>query len=481
MAKFDVGLAGLGVMGKNLALNIAGKGFAVAGYSRVPAEVIEFAKKSKAAGFKTAGFGSIKKFCQALSKPRKILMMVTAGSAVDEVIDQLLPELDDDDVIIDGGNSHFQDTIRRFLWLKGQGVRFIGAGVSGGEEGALNGPSIMPGGSPEAWETIRPVFEAIAAKAEDKRPCCAFIGPDGAGHFVKMVHNGIEYADMQMICEAYYILSEALGLSGRELQQIFSEWNKTELNSYLIEITADILSTKDHSTGKSLVEMILDTAEQKGTGKWMSQTALDMGVSLPTITEAVFARCISGLKDERVIASKILPGPEPRFSGTGQKKLVSAVYNALYAAKICAYAQGFAMMTVAAKERRWFLKLDEIAMIWRAGCIIRAKFLERIAEAFKTMPDLTNLMCAPFFKSVLEKSLADWRRVVGFSAERGIPVPALGSALAYYDSFRRERLPANLLQAQRDYFGAHTYRRIDRPGVYHTRWHEPGRPETQVK
>ena len=394
--------------------------------------------------------------------------MVKAGQPVDDFIGQLLPLVEKGDLIIDGGNSHFPDTIRRNKDLSAKGLLFIGTGVSGGEEGALKGPSIMPGGQKEAYDLVAKVFRDISAKV-DGEPCCTYIGPDGAGHYVKMVHNGIEYGDMQMICEAYWIMASALGLSAKELHDIFAEWNAGELNSYLIEITRDILAKTDPETGKPMVDIILDRAGQKGTGKWTSASALDLGVAAPTVAEAVFARCISAIKDERVAASKLLTGPPAKYTGD-KKAFVQAIHDALYASKICSYAQGFQLMRAAGAEYKWDLKYGEIAMIWRGGCIIRAHFLNRIKEAYDRDPKLANLLLDPYFKGIIDKSQANWRKVIATAATLGIAIPAFSSALAYYDSYRSERLPANLLQAQRDYFGAHTYERVDKPGSFHTEW-----------
>jgi 6-phosphogluconate dehydrogenase len=396
------------------------------------------------------------------------MLMVKAGKPVDMVIEQILPHLKKGDLIIDGGNSHFSDTIRRCKQLKEKGLLYIGTGVSGGEEGALKGPSIMPGGSKEAYAAIKPIFTRIAAQI-DSEPCCTYIGDDGAGHFVKMVHNGIEYADMQLICEAYYLMKNALAMSAEQMKNVFADWNKGDLDSYLIQITADILSKKDSETGKPLVEMILDKAGQKGTGAWTSQSALALGIAAPTIAEAVFARCISAIKDERVAASKKLSGPDGKYTGD-KENFIKAIHDALYASKICSYAQGFALMAAAAKEYGWKLDFGEISMIWRGGCIIRAHFLNRIKQAYDHKADLANLLLAPYFKQIVENAQQNWRRVVSTAAELGIPVPAFSSALSYYDSYRTERLNANLIQAQRDYFGAHTYERIDKQGTFHTDW-----------
>jgi len=467
MPQHDFGLIGLAVMGQNLVLNIESKGFSVAVHNRTAARTEEF-MAGEAAGKRIWPAYSIADFAAALARPRKIMLMVKAGEAVDDFIGQLLPHVEAGDVVIDGGNSFFQDTIRRNKHLTGKGILYIGTGVSGGEEGALKGPSIMPGGQRDAYDLVAPILLKIAAKVEGE-PCCAYIGPDGAGHYVKMVHNGIEYGDMQLISEAYFIMKEALGLAAAELHDVFAEWNEGELNSYLIEITRDIFARRDEETGQALVEVILDKAGQKGTGKWASQDALDLGIAAPTIAEAVFARCMSAVKDERVAASQVLRGPEPRYAGD-RKAFVEAIRQALYASKICSYAQGFALMAEAGREYGWSLSLGEIAKIWRGGCIIRARFLHRITEAYQRDPAPANLMLDPFFREVLEGSQESWRHVLATATALGLPVPAFSSALAYFDSYRRDRLPANLIQAQRDYFGAHTYERVDRPGTFHTEW-----------
>lgn len=479
MDKADIGLIGLAVMGENLTLNMESNGFTVAVYNRTLEKVDEFIN-NRGKGKNIIATYSLEELASVLKKPRKIMLMVKAGAPVDDFIEKLIPVLEKQDIIIDGGNSHFQDTIRRTKYLESKGLLFIGTGVSGGEEGALNGPSIMPGGSALAWEYVAPVLQKIAAKVSDGSACCQWVGSDGAGHFVKMVHNGIEYGDMQLISEAYYIMKNALGLNSKKLHKVFKEWNNEELNSYLIEITADIFSKNDSFTKESLVELILDTAGQKGTGKWTSVASLDLGIPAPTIAEAVFARCISAIKKERVEAGKVLKGPDNKFRGA-KKKFISAIRNALYASKICSYSQGFALMKEASKEYKWNLKFGEIALMWRSGCIIRAQFLEKIKEAFDKEPALPNLLLAPYFKSAIEKAQDDWRFVVSKAITLGIPVPAFSSALTYYDSYRSSRLPANLLQAQRDYFGAHTYERIDREGVYHTDWLSKNAKTERVK
>jgi len=468
MEKQDIGLIGLAVMGENLVLNMESKGFSVAVYNRTVEKVDNFIN-GRAKGKNIVGTHSIEELCSVLKKPRKIMLMIKAGNAVDEFIEKLIPYLEKGDIIIDGGNSNFLDTIRRTKYVESKGLLYIGTGVSGGEEGALKGPAIMPGGSIQAWEYIKPIFQKIAAKNSDGTPCCAFIGPDGAGHFVKMVHNGIEYGDMQLICEAYFIMKNLLKLTYKKMHKVFSDWNKGELDSYLIEITADILSKIDKETGKPIVEIILDKAGQKGTGKWTSQYALDLGVPAQTIAEAVFARCMSAIKEQRVKASKVLTGPKKIFNGN-KENFINAIFDALYASKICSYAQGFEIMKSASKEYKWNLNFGEIALIWRNGCIIRARFLERIKEAFELNPNLDNLLLDPFFKDIIHKTQNNWRRVISTAINFGIPIPAFSSALAYFDSYRSAILPANLLQAQRDYFGAHTYERVDKPGTFHTEW-----------
>ena len=467
MQKADIGLIGLAVMGENLVLNMESKGFTVAVFNRTVEKVDKFINGG-AKGKNIIGTHSVKELIDSLKSPRKVMLMVKAGQPVDDFIEKVIPYLEKGDIIIDGGNSHFPDTIRRTSYLESKGLLFIGTGVSGGEEGALKGPSIMPGGSPAAWEHVKPILQKICAITNGE-PCCQWIGSDGAGHFVKMVHNGIEYGDMQLICESYFLMKKALGIEAPEQHKIFAEWNKGELDSYLIEITRDILSKTDSDTGKPLVEVILDTAGQKGTGKWTSQAALDLGTPAPTIAEAVFARCLSAIKEERIGASKVLNGPSEKYEGD-KEEFVKAIKDALYASKVCSYAQGYALMKAAAKEYGWDLNFGEIALMWRGGCISRARFLGEIKKVFDRTPDLPNLLLDPYFKEIVEKCQANWRKVVATAVELGIPTPAFSSALAYFDSYRREALPANLLQAQRDYFGAHTYKRIDKEGTFHTDW-----------
>jgi 6-phosphogluconate dehydrogenase len=466
MGKADIGLTGLAVMGQNLVLNMERNGYTVAVHNRTTKTMRDFVAEHP--GKKLVACESLKDFVDALNKPRKVMIMVKAGAPVDAVIDQLVPLLEPGDLLIDGGNSFFLDTERRSKELEAKGLRFIGTGVSGGEEGALWGPSIMPGGPPEAYAMVKDIFTAISAKVNGE-PCVTYIGPRGAGHYVKMVHNGIEYGDMQLIAEAYDILRRALDLSPKELHDIFSEWNKGELQSYLIEITADIFTKMDAETGKPLVDLILDEAEQKGTGKWTSQNAFDLGVPIPTINAAVESRIISAYKEERVAASRIIAGPQVKFDGD-RAKLISAVREALYAAKICSYAQGMALLRAASREYDYGLKYGELAAIWRGGCIIRAIFLNRITDAFRRKPDLPNLLLDDGFKADVASRQASLRYVVQSAAGLGIPALAFSSALAYLDAYRTARLPANLTQAQRDYFGAHTYRRIDKDGVFHTEW-----------
>lgn len=465
----DIGLIGLAVMGENLVLNMESKGFRVTVYNRTTRKVDDFLA-GRAKGKNIAGAHSVEEFVKSLARPRKVMIMVKAGSAVDDMINTLIPHLEKGDIIIDGGNTHFPDTNRRTAFVEREGLLYIGTGVSGGEEGALLGPSIMPGGSKSAWPAVKPIFQAIAAKVDDGSPCCDWVGENGAGHFVKMVHNGIEYGDMQLICEAYQIMKDLLKLSADEMHVVFREWNEGELNSYLIEITRDILAYRDEE-GEPLVEKILDTAGQKGTGKWTGVAALDLGVPLTLIGEAVFSRCISAVKDERVTASKILRGPVPRFTGD-KESLLNDLREALYASKIVSYAQGYSLMRAAADEYKWDLNYGGIALMWRGGCIIRSVFLAKIKEAFDNNPLITNLLLDPFFREKMEKAQNGWRNVVSVAVANGIPVPAISSALGYFDGYRCERLPANLLQAQRDYFGAHTYERTDKPRgeFFHTNW-----------
>ncbi|MEJ2543258.1 MAG: decarboxylating NADP(+)-dependent phosphogluconate dehydrogenase [Calditrichaceae bacterium] len=470
MSKCDIGLIGLAVMGENLVLNMENHGFSVAVFNRTTTKVSDFVE-GRAKGKNIVGCFSIEELVQNLEKPRKVMLLVKAGNPVDKFIDMIIPHLDKGDIIIDGGNSHFPDTIRRTRYVESKGLLYIGTGVSGGEEGALKGPSIMPGGSEKAWQAVKPIFQSIAAKVADGSPCCEWVGDNGAGHFVKMVHNGIEYGDMQMICEAYSIMKNILGMSADEMQPVFKEWNEGELDSYLIEITRDILGKKDDETGKPMLDVILDTAGQKGTGKWTSQAALDVGCPAQTVAEAVFARAMSAIKEERVAASKVLKGPEVKID-VNKKEFIEMIRQALYASKICSYAQGYQLMKLAAEEYKWDLKYGEIALMWRGGCIIRAQFLGKIKEAFDKNPKLQNLLLDDYFKAVIENNQKAWRSVIAKAIEAGIPVPAFSSALAYYDGYRSEVLPANLLQAQRDYFGAHTYERIDKPRgeFYHTNW-----------
>lgn len=465
----DIGLVGLAVMGENLILNMESKGFTVTAYNRSVEKVTNFIE-GRAKGKNIRGAESIEELVNSLEKPRKIMLMVKAGAPVDAFIEQLIPHLDKGDIIIDGGNTHFPDTNRRVEYLREKGIHFIGAGVSGGEEGALIGPSIMPGGAPEAWEYVKPIFQGIAAKVEDGSPCCDWVGENGAGHFVKMVHNGIEYGDMQLLCEAYQIMKELLGMSADEIHEVFAAWNNTELDSYLVEISRDIMAFKDED-GEPLVEKILDTAGQKGTGKWTGVVALDFGVPLTLIAESVFARCISALKDERVEASKVLSGPAKNFTGD-KEAFIEDLRQAVLAAKIVSYAQGYTLMREAAKEFGWNLNYGGIALMWRGGCIIRSAFLGDIKKAFDKNPDLNNLLLDDYFKEVVVNSQQGWRNVAATAITNGVPVPCLTAALNYFDGYRTERLPANLLQAQRDYFGAHTYERLDKPRgeFFHTNW-----------
>lgn len=468
MKKSDIGLIGLAVMGENLVMNMESKGFQVSVYNRTAQKVTNFLE-GRANGKNIQGAYSLEELVEQLEKPRKVMMMVKAGQAVDDFIEKLIPLLEEGDIIIDGGNSHFPDTIRRTKYVESKGLLYVGCGVSGGEEGALKGPSLMPGGSKEAWQYVKPVFQAIAAKVEDGSPCCEWVGGDGAGHFVKMVHNGIEYGDMQLICEAYQIMRDYLGMTADEMHDVFEEWNKGELDSYLIEITSEILTQKED--GVPMVDLILDVAGQKGTGKWTGMAALDEGVALTLIGEAVFSRCLSAIKEERVHASKILTGPKPVFEGD-RETFISCIRDALYAAKIVSYAQGYALMKTAARTYGWELNYGEIALMWRGGCIIRSVFLGNIKEAFDKNPALENLLLDDFFRGVVEKAQAGWREVCASVMKNGIPAPAICSALNYYDGYRTARLSANLLQAQRDYFGAHTYERVDkeRGEFFHTNW-----------
>jgi len=495
----DIGLIGLAVMGQNLALNIADHGFQISVYNRTTEKTDKFVAENPNTPGGVVGTKTLEEFVQSLAKPRKMVILVQAGKATDAVIDGLVPLLEQGDIIIDGGNALWTDTIRREKALREKGLRFIGSGVSGGEEGARFGPALMPGGDPAAYKELEPIWNAVAAKVDAKTgkpltgaapgkpivggvPCATYIGENGAGHYVKMVHNGIEYGDMQMICEAYALMQGLLGLKAAEMGAIFSEWNEGILGSFLIEITADILKQKDPATKKkAFVDVVLDTAGQKGTGKWTSTNALDMGTPAPTIAEAVFARCLSAVKEERVAASKILKGPSKKYKGS-KKALVQAIHDALYCSKICSYAQGFQLMREAQKEYKWKLNFGEIAQIWRGGCIIRAGFLQKITEAYGRKPDLANLLLDPYFNKTVKNAQENWRRVVALAAECGVPAPTFSSALSYYDGYRSARLPANLLQAQRDYFGAHTYERVDQPRgkFFHVDWPEPTRPQIAV-
>jgi 6-phosphogluconate dehydrogenase len=469
----DIGLIGLAVMGENLVLNMESKGFSVAVYNRTK-EVTEKFAGARAKGKNIQPAYTMEEFVAALKRPRKAMIMVKAGAPVDAVIGQLAPLLEKGDVIIDGGNSLFTDTQRRCTDLESKGIHFVGMGVSGGEEGALKGPSLMPGGPRESWEIIAPIFRKIAAQV-DGEPCCRYMGPDGAGHYVKMVHNGIEYGDMQLICEAYAILKDVAGMEAKELADTFTAWNKGELDSYLIEITSQIFRKIDPDTKKPLVDVILDKAGQKGTGMWTLQSAIKQSVVISTINAAVEARVISSRKDERVAASQILPQPkEKKFSGD-RAKLVAAVHDALYASKIVSYAQGMELLGAASTEYKWNLNFGDIATIWRGGCIIRAIFLNRIVEAYQRDPALHNLLLDSYFTGIVKKTQDNWRVAVGIAVDFGVAVPAFGASLAYFDSYRQARLPSNLLQAQRDFFGAHTYERVDKPGVFHTEWMESDR------
>ncbi|EME8071598.1 NADP-dependent phosphogluconate dehydrogenase [Enterococcus faecium] len=470
MSKQQIGVVGMAVMGKNLALNIESRGYSVALFNRTGAKTTAVVEEHPDKNFKATY--TIEEFVESIEKPRRILLMVKAGPATDATIQELLPHLDKGDILIDGGNTFFKDTMRRNEELANSGINFIGTGVSGGEEGALKGPSIMPGGQKEAYALVAPILERISAKAEDGAPCVTYIGPNGAGHYVKMVHNGIEYGDMQLIAESYDLMKNILNLSVEEMADIFKEWNQGELDSYLIEITADILTRKDdEGTGKPVVDVILDAAGNKGTGKWTSQSALDLGVPLPLITESVFARYISAYKEERVQASKILSRTND-FEFTGDKKeLVEKIREALYFSKIMSYAQGFAQLRVASKEFDWDLPFGEIAKIWRAGCIIRARFLQKITDAYDKNPEIENLLLDDYFVEITKKYQQSVRDVVALAVQAGVPVPTFSSAIAYFDSYRAERLPANIIQAQRDYFGAHTYERVDKEGIFHYSWY----------
>jgi len=470
MALADIGLVGLAVMGENLVLNMESHGFTVAVFNRTTSKVDDFIN-GRGKGKKLIGTHSIEELVSKVKKPRKIMFMVKAGEVVDQFINSITPHLEKGDIIIDGGNSHFPDTNRRTKELEAKGLLFIGTGISGGEEGALTGPSIMPGGSKAAWEAVKPIFQTIAAKVEDGTPCCDWVGEQGAGHFVKMVHNGIEYGDMQLISEAYFLLKTVLGLNNEELSKIFDDWNKTELESYLIEITRDILSKKDEK-GSYIVDQILDTAGQKGTGKWTVMVSADLGVPLTLIAEAVFARCLSSEKEARVKVSKLLPGPPAHGFHGDKAKIISDIKEAVLCAKIISYAQGYVLMNSAAKEFGWKLNYGGVALMWRGGCIIRSKFLKNIKEAFDKNPNLDNLLIDDYFKNIIAKGQAGWRHACTLAINNGIPLPTITSALSYYDGYRTAYLPANLLQAQRDYFGAHTYERVDQPRgkFFHTNW-----------
>jgi 6-phosphogluconate dehydrogenase len=469
MTQCDIGLIGLAVMGQNLVLNMNDHGFKVAVYNRTTSKVDDFLN-SNARGTQVVGTHSLEELVSMLKRPRRVVMMIQAGNPVDMIIDQLLPLLEKGDIIIDGGNSNFQDSIRRTEYLESKGLRFIGTGISGGEAGARHGPSIMPGGSPEAWPYVKDIFQGIAARVEDGAPCCDWVGEGGAGHFVKMVHNGIEYGDMQLIAESYHLLKSLLEMSYPEMHQVFAEWNRGKLNSYLIEITGDIMAFED-ADGEPLVEKILDSAGQKGTGRWTAIEALEEGIPLTLIVEAVLARSLSAFKDERLEASRILRGPGQGFSGSRQA-FVASIHDALYASKIVSYTQGYMLMRAAARQHNWNLNYGGIALMWRGGCIIRSVFLGKIKQAYERDPGLANLLLDPYFKNEVEDAQAAWRQVVAEAVRVGVPVPAMSSALSFYDGYRHERLPANLIQAQRDYFGAHTYERLDRPRgeVFHTNW-----------
>jgi 6-phosphogluconate dehydrogenase len=465
----DIALIGLAVMGQNLILNMNDHGYTVVAYNRTVSKVDEFLNK-EAKGTKVIGARSIEEMVKLLKRPRRVMLMVKAGAAVDEFIELLLPHLQSGDIIIDGGNSLFDDTTRRVKYLESKGLLFVGTGVSGGEEGARHGPSIMPGGSPAAWPQVKEIFQSIAAKVDGGAPCCDWVGEQGAGHYVKMVHNGIEYGDMQLICEAYQLMRDGLGMTADEMQQVFAEWNKGDLDSFLIDITSNILAKKD-ADGQPLVDKILDTAGQKGTGKWTVVNSQDLGIPVTLIAEAVYSRCVSALKDERVVAAKKLKGPRPAISGD-RAKFVEHIRQALYASKIVSYTQGYMLMRAAAKEYNWKLNYGGIALMWRGGCIIRSRFLGEIKNAFDKNSKLTNLLLDSFFKKAIKQCQRGWRNAVATAAKKGIPTPAFSTALNFYDSYRTERLPANLLQAQRDYFGAHTYERLDKPRgqFFHTNW-----------
>jgi 6-phosphogluconate dehydrogenase len=466
----DMGLIGLAVMGENLVLNMESHGYTVAVFNRTTSKVDDFVN-GRGKGKKVIGAHTVEELVGALKKPRKVMIMVKAGAPVDAVIDEVAPLLEPGDIIIDGGNTHYPDTTRRTQALKEKGLLFVGTGVSGGEEGALKGPSIMPGGNPDAWPAVKPIFQAIAAKVDGGSPCCDWVGPEGAGHYVKMVHNGIEYGDMQLITEAYQLMKDVLGMDPPAMREVFDRWNKGVLDSYLIEITRDILGFKDEESGKYMVDLILDKAGQKGTGKWTVTSALDLGVPLTLIGEAVFARCLSAQKDERVAAEKILQGPKAAFNGD-KTALVNDIEQALYASKIISYAQGYALMNAMAKDQGWEINNGGVALMWRGGCIIRSAFLGKIKEAFDKNPNLQNLLLDPYFTAQISKAQDGWRRVCATAATQGIPIPAMSSALAYFDGYRTGRLPSNLLQAQRDYFGAHTYERTDKPRgqFFHSNW-----------
>ena len=470
MKKSDIGMIGLAVMGQSLVLNMESKGFQVSVYDLNPEQSVKGFVEGRGADKNIVGAYSLEEFVQSLEKPRRVMMMIRAGKPVDDYIEKLIPLLEEGDIIIDGGNSHFPDTMRRTAYVESKGLRYIGSGVSGGEEGALKGPSMMPGGSPEAWPHVKPIFQAICAKVEGGEACCDWVGENGAGHFVKMVHNGIEYGDMQLICEAYQLMRDGMGMTNEEMHEVFAEWNKGELDSYLIEITRDILAYKDEN-GEYTVDKILDTAGQKGTGKWTAISALDEGVPLTLIGEAVFARCLSAMKDERVKAATVFPKEIPAFEGD-KKAFIEAIRKALYASKIISYAQGYTLMRTAAKSYGWNLNYGGIALMWRGGCIIRSVFLGKIKEAYDKNPELENLLMDEYFGNAIRELVPSWREVVAYAVKAGIPMPAFSSALSYFDGYTSAKLPANLLQAQRDFFGAHTYERLDMPRgeFFHTDW-----------